>query len=245
MDFHILQSDELAKQFSLEGDRAVMREVLIDGPLIPEIGSDFEQLRARYFEQAYPEIRFDYFNQVAAQWHQALETKADRIYFWFDSDVFSQINLLFWLEWLYKHPTFTVGKNVFYIRPQKESFVAMSASDYFGCFNDAIPLGSVLLAPAHTCWRALASRDFTALEGAIKVIPQNHFALRSALNWYVKNYALHPKTGLPKLATELAGYYERNPQMAEYAVADKYRIFTQQHKKAGLPIHLFLRLLGS
>ena len=239
----MLNGDSLAAKFDLEGDRAIMREALIDGPLRPAIDADFEQVRVEYLEAAYPEVKMNYATQVAAEWHKALQTRADRIYFWFDADAFCQINFLFWLEWLYMHPAIMERKHIFYIRPQPEEFGEMSTADHFGCFNDAMPLGSILLQPAHACWMALAMGDFEVLEASIKLIPQNHFALRSALNWYVKNY-WPDKNGRPKLAIELEKYYARNPQIAAYSKQEKFRIFSQQYKKAGLGDLQFWRMIG-
>ena len=231
-------------RFALEGEHIVMREAMIDGPLLPEINTEFEQMRAEFLAEAYPHVPHNYQSVVAAEWHRLLNAKADRIYFWFDADAFCQVNFLFWLEWLYQHPDFYIGRSVFYIRPQPEDFTEMSPADYFGCFNDAAPLGPALLGPAHGCWQALAMGDFEGLEIALKAVPRNHHALRNALSWYLKNYRPDPKTGHPTLAVELAKYFERNPQIAAFSKEEKFRVFSQQHKRAGLGDLQFWRLIG-
>ncbi len=96
---HILNGDLAVQRFSLskmKGNTLIWREMLCEGPLHPEVGSDsFWMKRYRFFEETYNISKLDYFDRTIKeilkisnneQYHEAV--------LWFGSDLFCQINLL-------------------------------------------------------------------------------------------------------------------------------------------------------
>jgi hypothetical protein len=250
-DLHFLNGDALLPKFPLKGEVRVMREAMIDGPLLPDLDPEqehaFEALRARYHaadqagssDEETPE---GYRSRVAAEWKALRATDAGRVYFWFDADAFCQLNQVFLLAFLAQNPESTQGKSFFYIRPQAEEFRAMQGGDFAACLNDAMPISQDLIQQANRVWKAVAEQDFDALGYAIDKLPGNHFALKRALRWYADNFRPEAATGLPRLVGELRRWRAALPGLEPMSAAEAFRLFSNRYKPAGLGDVQFFKL---
>lgn len=102
---HLLNGDATAtvmEQAGLEGDVAVWREMLCEGPTVKDVGSaDFWQTREQYFNSIGINNYREYFG---SQW-QTIEcfNEYDEVILWFEFDLFCQINMIAALHYLAGH----------------------------------------------------------------------------------------------------------------------------------------------
>ena len=96
---HIVNGDHTAdilKLTNLKGDIVVWREVLCEGTILKDVGSDeFWQARYAYFENELGVSKLEYFDNTIKEIIQLedLEGYTD-VVLWFEYDLFCQVNLL-------------------------------------------------------------------------------------------------------------------------------------------------------
>ncbi|WP_117883862.1 DUF1835 domain-containing protein [Aureibaculum luteum] len=96
---HILNGDSTASIFSqsqVEGDVIIWREMLCEGPICKEVGSDeFWKKRYNYFENDLGIGKLEYFDKTIKEIVKLENVaKYDEIILWFEYDLFCQINLM-------------------------------------------------------------------------------------------------------------------------------------------------------
>lgn len=92
--FHILNGDCLAEKFpkSLEGEIVIWREALIDGPVSND---DFFENRKKFISENYDSER-SYEDLVVREFQKIQSVPVNsEIYFWFEDDLFCQVNFWF------------------------------------------------------------------------------------------------------------------------------------------------------
>ena len=92
--FHILNGDCLAEKFpkNLQGDIIIWREALIDGPVSDD---DFFENRKRFIVENYDSER-SYEDLVVKEFEKIQSLPENSvIYFWFEDDLFCQVNFWF------------------------------------------------------------------------------------------------------------------------------------------------------
>ena len=126
MIFHVLNGDALACRFpkSIPGNRIIFRECLIDGPVFADSLTGFWSMREDFLKENYPEAKgIDYPTAVRDEILKINSIEAgDRIYCWFEEDLFCQINLWFVLNMLKNHTA-----AVFLVLPPADSPYHFSA----------------------------------------------------------------------------------------------------------------------
>ncbi|MDI1322786.1 MAG: DUF1835 domain-containing protein [Algoriphagus sp.] len=125
---HILNGDSLANQFpqSIPGEKIIVREALIDGPVKADSLDEFWEIRSRFINENYPDASdLDYFKLSVPEFEKILHLPADsKIYCWFEEDLFCQVNLWFVLNLLKNHPG-----DVFLVLPYPDSPYHFSSLD--------------------------------------------------------------------------------------------------------------------
>lgn len=120
MIHHILNGDALASKFpkSIPGARIIFRECLIDGPVTANSGEEFWKKREDFLRANFPEVQdLNYQTQVRDEILKITAIPAeDKIYCWFEEDLFCQVNLWFILNYLKTHPA-----EVFLVLPYPDS----------------------------------------------------------------------------------------------------------------------------
>ncbi len=96
---HIVNGDSTAhilKESKLSGDIVVWREMLCDGPLSKNIGSDeFWSLRYSFFENELQVERLEYYDKTIKELVKIENlSKYDEVVLWFEYDLFCQVNLM-------------------------------------------------------------------------------------------------------------------------------------------------------
>ncbi len=94
MTFHILNGDSLAERFPKEisGEKIIFRECLIDGPVSANTEEEFWKIRKAFLDLHYGEKDYDSFSKAEILKITQIPRGA-RVYFWFEEDLFCQVNL--------------------------------------------------------------------------------------------------------------------------------------------------------
>ena len=105
---HILNGDsteEIFSRSSIPGDIIVWREMLCDGSLHKDVGSDeFWKKRYDFFENEVGVSKIDYFDKTIKELLQLEDiSNYNEIVLWFEYDLFCQVNLLGLCTYLLKH----------------------------------------------------------------------------------------------------------------------------------------------
>ena len=99
MTYHILNGDALLNQFpvAIQGERIVMRECLVDGKIEGDLTNDFFPNRARFISTHYDGFtEEDYLKQTLPEIKKIQDIpKAATLYYWFERDLFCQVNWWF------------------------------------------------------------------------------------------------------------------------------------------------------
>lgn len=126
MIFQLLNGDALADRFpkSIPGNRIIFRECLVDGPVSADTLAGFWSMREDFLKENYPEAsQLDYPTAVRDEIVKINSIDAgDRVYCWFEEDLFCQINLWFVLNLLNNQKV-----EVFLVLPPADSRYHFSA----------------------------------------------------------------------------------------------------------------------
>lgn len=105
---HILNGDSLANQFpkAIPGEKIIVREALIDGPVKAASLEEFWEIRSRFINENYPDASdLEYSKLSVSEFEKIPNLPQDsKIYCWFEEDLFCQVNLWFVLDLLHNHP---------------------------------------------------------------------------------------------------------------------------------------------
>jgi len=131
--FHILNGDCLAEKFpkNLEGESIIWREALIDGPVSD---NNFFENRKKFIKENY-NSKSDYNELVVKEFQKMQNIPEDSaVFFWFEDDLFCQVNLWFLISNL------NLGKtNVFRVFPKdtEKGFAESDENDLLELFHSA------------------------------------------------------------------------------------------------------------
>jgi len=166
---HILNGDSTAYIFAksnILGDVIVWREMLSEGPLDKDIGSDkFWRIRYSFFENEIDTTRLDYFDRTIKEIIRIENIgNYNEVVLWFEFDLFCQVNLMGLCTYLLK----------FYRKDIKYSLVCTGKEEgkrslqtltdynpesYQGLLKNSITLSRNNLLFAEQCWNLYVEND--------------------------------------------------------------------------------------
>lgn len=160
--FHALNGDCLAETLGKVIDKSQMiiwRECLIEGPVKKE---DFWIKRQNFIARTYAESEADYQQKVISEF-QNFENIEDAsvIYFWFEDDVFCQLNFWFLLSVVKK------DLKLFRVFPKEESwdgFANLTTTDFENQIDKSIEISEQDIALAKKLWKAFSEDDLEELK---------------------------------------------------------------------------------
>ncbi|WP_300670229.1 DUF1835 domain-containing protein [Soonwooa sp.] len=160
--FHVLNGDCLAETLGKVIDKSQMiiwRECLIEGPVKKE---NFWINRRNFIAQTYSESEVGYQQKVISEF-QNFENIEDAsvIYFWFEDDVFCQLNLWFLLSEVKK------DLKLFRVFPKEESwdgFANLTTTDFENQIDKSIEISEQDIALAKKLWKAFSEDDLEELK---------------------------------------------------------------------------------
>lgn len=171
---HILNGDStvpILKESDVSGDLIVWREMLCEGPLSKNIGSDsFWNLRYAFFKDELQVNQSEYYDKTIKELIQIEDlSNYDEVVLWFEFDLFCQVNLLALCTYLFNH----YKKNITYYlvcvgkEKNKENLQALSdytATSYQQLYEDRIELTRHDLLFAKECWEKYVDNNTKELK---------------------------------------------------------------------------------
>ena len=215
---HILNGDSSAYLFGrsgLEGQTAIWREMLVDGPCLDEVGSeDFWRVREEFFAQQLKVESGDYRSKVVAEWQKIEQWKqAKEVVLWFEFDLFCQINLLALCAYFAQFESAKVSLICVGHRPESDRKLGLgelSEKVYPKLFNNRQPLSREDLQRAAKVWKAYCHTNPQSLmEWAGKADPVFVY-LKPAFQAHLKRFP-NPTTGLNEIEMQLLKELEGEP----------------------------------
>lgn len=168
---HITNGDaleNLLQKTSINGQRIVCRECLMDGPSTPTINDAFWALREKFISENYPDQEGNYHKLVISEITSLHRVdKGTEINLWFENDLFCQSNYWFIITYLYD---LGLDDNLYRVFPFRDQ--TMSKWKTFGKASEKELMSALSNREKFTkadvdlgirLWKAYASKDFTSL----------------------------------------------------------------------------------
>ena len=182
--FHILNGDALLDKFPadiLTGKIIIARECLIDGPVTGDTFEDFCQTRASFIHETYDEEMDAYFNDVASEFARIKAIPVgSEVNFWFEDDLFCQINFWFCVSLLKpvsgSIQAYIVKPNINEKEPDWRGFGMMDHHLLAEAYQHKLHLSPTDLDLFNNLWAAYQKNDNTAL-ATLSAVKSDKFPL--------------------------------------------------------------------
>lgn len=171
MVYHILNGDALAEKFpskEILGQVVVIREAFIEGPLSIIFSDEFWEKRIDFVIHTYEAEKELYENQFLSQLRILDTIRADdKVYLWFEDDLFCLVNLLFTTVYLSRRTNPTLYR----VFPEKDDkrwkgFGHVHEKDIIHLFEHAVAIHDDDIKLAEQLWEAYIADD----RGRLKVL---------------------------------------------------------------------------
>lgn len=171
---HILNGDSVKttlKQSKLQGDVLVFREMLCEGSIIADIGSDkFWIQRYDFFNRELGVEKLEYYDKTIKELVKIEDLSAyDEVILWFEYDLFCQVNLMALSSYLLKHYRSAiyyylvcVGKE--HGENEWKALTDYHPEDYKKLYENKIKLSRNDLQFATNAWQTYVKNDKTEIE---------------------------------------------------------------------------------
>jgi len=171
---HILNGDStlpILEKSGINGDVVVWRELLCEGPLHKEVGSDdFWINRYAYFQDEIGVSRIEYYDKTIKEIVKLEDVSGyNEVVLWFEFDLFCQVNLLALCSYLLDN---YVKKTNYYLictgkvegEKRLQSLSDFSPSDFKTLFENKITLSKASLEFAKESWNIYVENDSNKLK---------------------------------------------------------------------------------
>jgi hypothetical protein len=226
---HIVNGDSTARLLidsGIEGDLVVWREVLCEGPLHSNIGSDaFWKIRYDFFEEAFKVDQLSYYDKTIKEILKvdAQDGITDHV-LWFEYDLFCQVNLIGLCSFLLQR--YRKDNRYFLVCPGTRGGKPLLLStfepdDVAQLFSERVKLTRKDLLFAEECWS-------TYVTGDASVIREFDFARNAKFNLLGPAMAQHlerfpDEHGLGQIERRLLQMLVERPRSRTQLVADLLR----------------------
>ena len=208
---HVLNGDSTAKileNSEIKGAIVVWRELLCDGPLHKNVGSDeFWLNRYTFFENELGVERLEYFDKTIKEIVKLEDVSAyNEVVLWFEFDLFCQVNLLALCAYLLEN---YVKKVNYYLvctenengKKELQSLSNYSSEDYINLYENKIALSKTSLKYAKECWNVFVKNDFEQLKSFNFNQSSKFKYLQLAMNQHLNRFP--SENGLNEISTEI------------------------------------------
>jgi hypothetical protein len=250
---HILNGDSTAQiltKTSIKGDVVIWRELLCEGPLCKDVGSDeFWLKRYAYFENEIGISKLEYFDKTIKEIIKLEDLSAyHKVVLWFEYDLYCQVNLLALCVFLLKN--FRKNLNYYLVctgkvdgKDQLQSLSDFSPLAYKTLYEDKTKLTKNDLFFAEECW-------FKYVENKPEELQEFNFGkcskfqyLQLAIDQHLKRFPM--KNGLNQSENKILNIID-SEALTENEIIDKLLIWEQEHTVYGfgdLQYFLYLKKL--
>ena len=215
---HVVNGDSTAKileKSEIKGDIVVWREMLCEGPLHKNLGSDeFWLNRYSYFENEIGVNRLDYYDKTIKEIVKLEDLSGySNVVLWFEYDLFCQINLLALCTYLLDN---YVKKTCYFLvctgfkegEEQLQSLSNYTFSEFTTLFDTKIALSKTNLEFAKECWELYVENDFKKLKKFNFNQNSKFKNLQSAINQHLLRFP--SVNGLNQIENKILGIINSN-----------------------------------
>jgi hypothetical protein len=215
---HVVNGDSTAKiltKSTVKGDVVVWREMLCEGPLQKEVGSDaFWKERYTFFENEFGVTKLEYYDKTIKEVLKLEDLKNYKnVVLWFEFDLFCQVNLLALCTYLLAH---YVKKANYYLictgvvnhKKALQSLADFSPSEFKILYENKQTLSKTSLMFAQESWNLFVENNFEKLQ-QFNFNKNNKFQyLQSAINQHLKRFP--NKNGLNQIDAKILEIIHNN-----------------------------------
>ncbi len=172
--FHILNGDALLAQFpaNIAGNKIIMRECLVDGPVIGKDLQDFISKRALFMQENYSTPIEEYIEKSVPELSKMILLKPQHeVNLWFEDDLFCQANFWFICGILKRNKI----QKAYWIRPENNlqyGFGGLSTEELEKAHSVRTELGSIEIKILAQLWEDFRKKDLVALRKSIPWLPK-------------------------------------------------------------------------
>jgi hypothetical protein len=232
MIYHILNGDCLAEQLnqtSIQGQRIVCAECLIDGDVSGDTLSEFWETRAKFISESYSGTRTEYFTKVVNAFDTILNLSEDaEVNLWFENDLFCQVNMWFVLSLIERHPPTKLYRIFPEFENPEHQWLGFGASDIHhleSAYTQRIAFSPEDISLGASLWHAYKQADFRALVELSKQPTMAYQQLEDVVQAHIDRFPGHKKTGRPEKAIR---------QLIEHVSTDFDVVFAEFSKQHGI-----------
>ena len=171
---HIANGDctaEIIKKTNLVGDILVWRELLCEGPICKDVGSDeFWLKRYAYFENELGVSKLEYFDKTIKELVQLEDVEVyDEVVLWFEFDLFCQVNLMalcsYLLQSFRKDVTYKLVCTGWVKGKEKlQSLSNFSSNEFESLYENSLNISKSNLEFAEQCWNVYVENNIENLQ---------------------------------------------------------------------------------
>lgn len=202
MKYHILNGDALKVRLpQLEGEIIVLRECLIEGDKSGETWEDFLESRNGFLNKFYNTTSKDYENKSIVEFKKIKNIPINsEVYFWFEDDLFCQVNFWFACSLLVEKDE---SISCFFVRSKStelNGFGGMKTAELISSFETPMFVQVADVKLFKSLWFAFKNENFEALKSLTFILPPHFDFVKNAIEACLKMNEIDSK-GL--------NYYER------------------------------------
>ena len=195
---HILNGDSthtIFKNSSLPGDVVICREMLCEGPVVKDVGSDqFWKERYSYFENELGVSKLDYFDTTIKEIIKLQDvSNYNEVVLWFEYDLFCQVNLMALCSYLLK----SYRKDIRYFlvctgkdkgKTPLQTLADYSPNEYQNLYQKKTKLSRKDLLFAQNVWETYVSNDIDTLKDFNFNQNKKFIYLQDAINQHIQRF---------------------------------------------------------
>lgn len=216
---HIVNGDitaEILKKSSLKGEILVWREVLCEGPLQKEFGTDnFWMQRYAFFEEYFKVQKLTYFDSTIKEIVKIEDIELyNEVVLWFEFDLFCQANLLGLCNYLLQ--TFRKDINYYLIctgkvkgKTQLQALSDFTSKEFEKLYEDKVKITRNNLLYINECWNVFVENNKEKIK-AFNFNESSKFQyLQEAMNQHLKRFPA--ENGLNQIQNKILQLVKETP----------------------------------
>lgn len=197
---HITNGDstaEILRRTSIKGDVVVWREMLCEGPIYKEVGSDeFWMARYNYFEKELEVSKLEYYDKTIKEIQKLEDVSGySEVVLWFEFDLFCQVNLMaictYLLQSFRKNTRYNLVCTGWIKGEEKlKSLADFPVDEFANLYDNKTLLSKTNLEFAQNCWNVYVNNDIEELK-SFNFNKQSKFRyLQKAINQHLLRFPI-------------------------------------------------------
>lgn len=171
---HIVNGDctaEILRKTTLDGDILVWREMLCEGPICKEVGSDdFWMNRYDFFQKELGVSKLEYFDKSIKEIVQLEDISSySEVVLWFEFDLFCQVNLMALCSYLLQNFRKDIGYKLVCTgwvkgKDRLQSLSDFKLNEFEALYDNSLNISKSNLEFAEQCWSIYAENNIEKLK---------------------------------------------------------------------------------